>query len=82
MQKTNEVLVNWNIKAGDYGPENPTKETIVNRVLNNSELSPGSIILLHQTYAPTKDALPLILDGLVKKGYTVTTVSELLANKN
>jgi peptidoglycan/xylan/chitin deacetylase (PgdA/CDA1 family) len=82
MKKTNEVLINWNVKAGDYGPENPNRDTIVSRVLNSTELTPGSIILLHQTYGPTKEALPFIFDGLTKKGYTVTTVSELMANSN
>ena len=37
------------------------------------------IILLHDIYKGTVPAVPGILEGLKKRGYTVVTVSELMA---
>jgi peptidoglycan/xylan/chitin deacetylase (PgdA/CDA1 family) len=78
--KAGQVIVNWNIKAYDYGPDNPTRQQIINRVVYSEDLKPGAIILLHQTYGHTIEALPTILSLLRDKGYKVTTVSELIAN--
>jgi peptidoglycan/xylan/chitin deacetylase (PgdA/CDA1 family) len=74
------IIVNWSVGANDNGPENPSRATIVNRILNHPNLKPGAIILLHETYDPTREALPTILSELKNRGYTVTTVSELINN--
>jgi peptidoglycan/xylan/chitin deacetylase (PgdA/CDA1 family) len=82
-----QILVNWDVSAHDYGtvdgagnPYYPTVADIQNRVLNNTHLHSGSIILMHQTYGPTLDALDGVITGLQAKGYQVTTVSDLVAN--
>lgn len=41
-------------------------------------LTPGDIILLHEGYAWTLEALPAVLERLRAAGYSCTTVSELL----
>jgi len=46
-----------------------------------ARVKPGSIVVLHPMYRTsqvTRDALPLILDGLKAKGYRAVTVGELL----
>ena len=46
-----------------------------------ARVKPGSIILIHPMYRhnqTARDALPLILSGLREKGYSVSTVGELL----
>lgn len=45
------------------------------------QVRPGSIILIHPMYRTNqtaRDALPLVLDGLIAKGYRVVPVGELL----
>lgn len=42
-----------------------------------SDLSGGNLILMHPTQK-TKEALPLIIDGIKEKGYLLKTVSEVL----
>ena len=51
-------------------------DTIVNNVMNN--VKDGSIILLHDIYKSTSDAVVIILERLDAEGYEVVTVSELL----
>ena len=49
-----------------------------------AQVRPGSIVLTHPMYpanATERAALPLILDGLRKRGFRMVTVSELLAAK-
>jgi peptidoglycan/xylan/chitin deacetylase (PgdA/CDA1 family) len=50
-----------------------------------AEVRPGSIILIHpmfQSRETERAALPLILDGLTRRGFRMVTVSELLAVKS
>lgn len=41
------------------------------------EVQPGQILLLHEDYAQTVEALPQILDLLAARGHTFVTVSQL-----
>jgi len=50
-----------------------------------ARVRPGSIVVLHPMYRSgqvTRDALPLILEGLKARGYRAITVSELLRQAN
>ena len=79
-------LVNWSDTGYDwkFDPERILHETL-------KTLRPGSIILLHdgrRTYpparvdrSPTVKALPAILDGAVKAGFTFVTLEELFATE-
>lgn len=42
---------------------------------------PGGIVLLHDGHGPTADAVPAIVDRLAGDGYTLVTVSDLLAGQ-
>jgi peptidoglycan/xylan/chitin deacetylase (PgdA/CDA1 family) len=77
-------LVNWSDTGYDWklGTEGIVRETL-------KTLGPGSIILLHdgqRVYppqradrSPTVKALPAILEGAVKAGFTFVSLEELLA---
>lgn len=70
-------VIQWRTDSLDW--KNPGIETIKQRVLTKA--IPGDIILMHASDSckQTVQALPAIIDGLRKKGYTFVTVSELLA---
>ena len=78
VKKEGLVTVHWDDVANDGF--NANKDEIITNVLN--EAKNGSIIVLHLGGQPntpsTADALPTIIEGLKKKGYTFVTVSELL----
>lgn len=76
MIKTWHKMVLWDVSGYDTNiAANSTN--VKDNVLGGTK--PGSIILLHQTQK-SLDALPGILAGLKARGYTVTTVSDLLNN--
>lgn len=68
------------IDTKDYD-SNTSVNQRVNNVLNN--VSDGSIILMHdfQGNNATVEALPQIIEGLQRQGYTLVTVSELFEYK-
>lgn len=66
-------IVLWNIDTMDWKYKSVDK--IVDRAVRNA--SDGSIILMHETYARTKDALPKIISILKDKGFSFVTISEL-----
>lgn len=53
-------------------------DSIVSTVLNHPHLGNGSIILMHNGAKYTKDALPLVIDGLQKKGFEIVPISRLI----
>ena len=68
------TAVQWDVDSLDW-KEISAKE-IQSRVLKN--VKPGSIVLFHNAAKHTPEALPGILEALIKDGYTVVPVSELL----
>jgi peptidoglycan/xylan/chitin deacetylase (PgdA/CDA1 family) len=71
-------MIMWD--SGDPPDRDPV--VYARKVLEN--VRPGSIVLIHpMTRANTTEraALPLILDGLSRRGFRIVTVSELLAAK-
>ena len=53
---------------------------ITNRVVN--KVKNGSIILCHNNSDHILDALPIVLDRLIKMGYEVTSVGDLIIKDN
>jgi len=66
-------LILWNVDPRDWRTRDP--DVIYERVL--TDVRPGAIVLLHDIYGTTVDAMPRIIDALRKQGYTFVTVSEL-----
>jgi peptidoglycan/xylan/chitin deacetylase (PgdA/CDA1 family) len=57
----------------EYGVDHEVKT-----VLQNKNLSNGSIILFHNDAKYTPEALRPILDGLKEQGYEIVPISELI----
>ena len=69
----------WNVDSGDW--LRPGADKIADNVLGS--VGNGSIVLLTDsdgTEGQTLEALPDIIDGLKEEGYTLVTVSDLLAS--
>ncbi|MGI9952035.1 polysaccharide deacetylase family protein [Moorellaceae bacterium AZ2] len=67
-------FIMWTVNTGDYLP-GTRAEDIIKMVVSHSQN--GAIILLHPT-RPTTQALGEIINQLHKRGYSLTTVSEVL----
>lgn len=66
-------IVLWNIDTEDWKSRNSKK--IYEKTIH--DIKDGKIILMHDIYKSTLDALKLILPELKKQGYQIVTVSEL-----
>ncbi|MCX6876424.1 MAG: polysaccharide deacetylase family protein [Verrucomicrobia bacterium] len=65
----------WSVDPLDW--KRPGPSVVCSRILSST--TPGSIILSHDLHAPTVDAMPATLDGLLRRGFKFVTVSQLLA---
>ena len=70
--------VQWNVDSLDYNGLNG--EEMCDRI--NENLSPGSIILLHNSAKYTSESIEKIIQNIQKQGYQLVTTSELLALQN
>jgi cellulose synthase/poly-beta-1,6-N-acetylglucosamine synthase-like glycosyltransferase len=84
-QSMGYVIVGARIDPHDWGEAGgqapPPVQTIVQRVLEDTEANKGNIILMHDgggDRSHTVAALPQIIDGLRAKGYQFVGVSDLL----
>ena len=72
------AVVGWNLDSGDWLL--PGAQAVVNNVV--SGVANGDIVLLtdnESTSAQTAEALSGVIDGLQGEGYTLVTLSELIA---
>lgn len=76
MKKMDMTLICWNVDSEDWQSRN--KKKILKR-LNN--LSDGDIVLMHDLYETTADAVEVLVPKLVKKGYQLVTIDELFYYK-
>jgi len=67
----------WTVDSLDWNTKN--KDKVIRNVVKS--VRDGSIILMHDFYRSTLNALPEIIDELRKAGYEFATVSELAALK-
>lgn len=67
-------IILWSVDPDDW--KDRVTDTVVQRVV--AKTSPGDIVLMHDIYKSTADAVPIIIDQLKAKGYCFVTVSELL----
>ncbi len=73
----NVPIILWSLDTNDWRHRN--KDYIVNYVLNN--IKDGDIILFHDSYNETVEAINELLPILYSKGYQVMSVSELFKLK-
>jgi len=79
LQALHMLMVLWSTDTGDYAQ--PGVESIVQRALAGAH--PGAIILMHDaggTRTETVAALPGVIEGLRRRGYTLVTVPRLLVD--
>ncbi len=67
----------WSIDTEDWRTRNAKK--IYKAVMNN--VSDGDIILMHEIYTTTADAVAKIVPALIKKGYQIVTCTQLITYK-
>ncbi len=82
------AVIHWSVDSDDWGNKYYTGitdeeaqrrvDTIVENVM--SQVKEGDIILMHDIYESTYDAVKIILQRLDEEGYEVVTVSELLGD--
>lgn len=72
-KEINLEIIFWNVDTLDWKLK--SKNKIVKRATTN--VKDGDIILMHDTYKKTKDALPEIIKILKEKGFQFVTISEL-----
>ncbi len=70
-------LICWSIDSEDW--KSRDSEKIVEKVLD--EAKDGAIVLMHDIYECTADAVEIIVPKLLERGYRLVTVSELLREK-
>ena len=79
VERSGKRMIMWD--SGDPPDRDPA--VYARKVLD--KVRPGSIILIHPMYstnATERAALPIIMDGLARRGYRMVTVSELLRAAN
>ncbi|HCM88822.1 MULTISPECIES: polysaccharide deacetylase family protein [Vagococcus] len=70
----NRPLIEWSVDSKDWSTKNT--QMIINQVTQTTQ--PGSIILMHDIYTETINAVPTIIDNLTQQGYNFVTVDALL----
>jgi peptidoglycan-N-acetylglucosamine deacetylase len=65
----------WSVDPLDW--RRPGASVVTSRILSGT--TQGGIILLHDLHASSVDAVPGVIDGLLRKGFRFVTVSQLLA---
>lgn len=70
-------FINWSVDTLDWSHRSTSKT--VQRIKEN--VSDGSIVLMHDLYYSTGDATKIIVPWLVKRGYQLVTVSEMMEYK-
>lgn len=82
------AIIMWSVDSNDWkykyasGDDDASAAEKVDTIVKNvmSSLHEGSIILMHDIYESTYDAVVIILERLHAEGYEVVTVSELLGD--
>ena len=65
----------WDIDSEDWLSMDPS--TIVDRILNE-DIDSGDIIIFHDIYDETAEALETIIPELLNRGYQMVTVSDMM----
>lgn len=70
-------IILWSVDTEDW------KSKDVNSIITTAmrEVHDGAIILMHDIYPSTVDAVPILIDTLRENGYELTTISELVKQR-
>ena len=72
-----QPMINWSIDTRDW--ESRDANSVYNEIMNNVE--DGDIILMHDLYASTAEAVSMAVPDLVAQGYQLCTIDELFKLK-
>ena len=75
--KVGKPMIFWSVDTEDW--KNRDCKTIVRNVLNH--VKDGDIVLFHDLYESTADAIEIIVPKLIEEGYQLVTVSEMFEAK-
>jgi len=70
--------IQWDVDSLDW--KESGVQDIVDRVLG--KVQPGSIVLFHNAAKYTPQALPTVIEGLIREGYSFVPISELIYRDN
>lgn len=72
------VYYDWNVDSGDASAKLVKKEKLIRNVLNGAKNKKNITVLMHDTNAKstTPEALPTIIEGLKKQGFTFEPITE------
>ena len=73
IRNANLAIVNWSVDSEDW--KSRDADAIVREVMNN--VKDGDIVLMHDLYASTAEAVERLVPRLTKAGYQLVTVDEL-----
>ncbi len=73
LEAEGKPVIGWSLDTRDW--ESRSKDAIVKKVLQN--VQDGDIILMHDIYEPTAQAVAELVPALQERGYQIVTVSEL-----
>jgi peptidoglycan-N-acetylglucosamine deacetylase len=71
-------IILWNIDTLDWKHHN--SNYIYNKIVN--KVKDGDIILMHDIYSATENAIEKVIPELLRRGFKIVTVSELFYYKN
>ena len=77
-EKQGLYTIQWDVDTLDW--KDLSARAMAERVLKN--VKNGSIVLMHNDGKNTVSALPLIIEGLQNKGYSFSTIGELIYKDN
>ena len=66
-------MIIWSLDTQDWRYRDSAH--VASAILDN--VSDGDIILMHDLYSSTADAMDIVIPELVRRGYTLVTVSEM-----
>lgn len=73
------AVIGWSVDSGDWWHQR-TAQDIVESVL--SQVTAGDIILMHDAYSATADALEILIPELKKRGFSLVTQNELITEES
>lgn len=76
-KKENMPIYYWSVDTEDWKSRNA--DSVYNIVMNQAK--DGDIVLMHEIYDSTADAVERIVPDLIKKGYQLVTCEELIMAK-
>lgn len=78
LRQEGKPVIGWSVDPYDWKVKD--KDKVVNHVLNS--VQDGDIVLMHDIYEPTAQAVAELVPALQEKGYQIVTVSELFQYRN